>query len=151
MKTLVAYYSRTGNTKKVALDLAKKLKADVDELKDKKKMGFIGVWLKGTRHAMKEKPSEVIFSKSPEDYDLVVLGGPVWAWNLIPPIRGYLTENKKKIKKLAFFVTYGGNLGKNFEQVSNLKDTIAFMKLIDKDVKSGSYQKDLDEFLKKLN
>ena len=32
MKYLIAYYSKTGNTKKVALDLAKKLKADVDEI-----------------------------------------------------------------------------------------------------------------------
>jgi flavodoxin len=150
MKTLVVYYSRTGNTKKVALDIAKNLKADIDELKDKKKRGFFGVWLKGAREAMKESSSEVVFSKDPKDYDLIVLGGPVWAWNLIPPIRKYLEENKNKIKKLGFFVTCGGNIGKNFEQTASIKKPIACMKLIDKEVKKGNYKKELEEFIKKL-
>jgi len=47
MKTLVAYYSRTGNTKKVAVEIAKNLKADIDEIIDKKdRSGMIG-WIIG--------------------------------------------------------------------------------------------------------
>lgn len=107
MKILVVYYSKTGNTRKIAQELSVKLKADIDEIKEARKRGFLGTWLKGTRQAMKEKSSQVTFSKNPGDYDLVVLGGPIWAWNLIPPLRGYLEQNKDKIKKLAFFVTYG--------------------------------------------
>ena len=150
MKILVAYYSKSGNTRKIAEELAKNLKADIDEIKDKKRRGFFGTWIKGTRQAMNQKSSEIIFNKNPKDYDLIVLGGPVWAWNLIPPLRSYLEKNKNSIKKLAFFLTYGGNDGKNLEQVAEMKKPIATMRIIDKDVKSGNYQKQMRDFIKKL-
>ncbi len=149
-KILVVYYSRTGNTRKIAQELSRKLNADIDEIKDKKKRGFLGVWLKGSRQAMKGKSSEIIFSKNPENYGLIILGGPVWAWNLIPPLRRYLEENKDKIKKFGFFLTYGGNDGENIKQVSGFKEPIATMKIIDKQVKSGNYETEINEFVKKL-
>lgn len=153
MKILVAYFSRTGNTRKIAEILAEKLSADLDEITEVKKRGFLGVTLKGTRDAMKGNPSEVTFSKNPIDYDLVILGGPVWAWNLIPPLRGYLNKNKDAIKKFAFFLTFGGNFGKNFEEVEKIKKPISTMAILDKDMKKGNtekYGKQIEEFIGKL-
>lgn len=149
MKSLVVYYSKTGNTKKVALDIAKKLKADIDEIKDKDKIGIFGM-INCCRKAMKERVSDIIFSKDPSTYDIVILGGPVWAWNLIPQLRNYLLQNKKKIKRLAFFLTFGGSLGKNFEQVYKIKKPIAAISFIDKKVKNGEYKTELDTFIEKL-
>ncbi len=40
-KILVAYYSKTGNTKRAAEDIAKSLGADLEEIKDKRnRKGF---------------------------------------------------------------------------------------------------------------
>jgi flavodoxin len=148
MKALVAYYSRTGNSKKIALEIAKKLNADIDEIKDKKKKGIFGmVW--SCRQAIKRKSSLIDYSKDASDYDLVVLGGPVWAFNLLPQLRKYLEENK--IKKLGFFLTYGGNPGKSFEQADNLKKTIATAGFIDKDIRAGKYKDNLNKFVKELS
>jgi len=36
MKTLIVYYSRTGNTAKIAKFLAEKLKAEIDQIQDLK-------------------------------------------------------------------------------------------------------------------
>ena len=45
MKILVAFYSRSGNTKKVGLELAKFLNAQTDEIFDKKdRSGIKGWW-----------------------------------------------------------------------------------------------------------
>jgi len=149
MQKLVVYFSSSGNTRKVAKVLAKKLKADLDEIKEYKKRGAIGMMI-ACRLAMKKKTSKITFSKNPKKYDLVVLGGPVWAWNLIPPLRAYLEQNKDKIKKLGFFLTYGGNLGKSFEQVEEMKKTIATMEIVDKQIKSNKFDKEVKEFVKKL-
>ncbi|MFH1667533.1 MAG: flavodoxin [Candidatus Komeilibacteria bacterium] len=150
MKTLIVYYSKTGNTKKIATELAGWLKADLDEIKDSKKLGMLGVMI-ACRNAMRHKKLNIIFSKNPQDYDLVVLGGPVWAWNLIPQLRSYLEENQNKIKKLGFFVTYGGNYGKNFVQVEEFKKPIATMAVVDKEIKANNYTKEINEFINKIN
>ncbi len=149
MKILIVYYSKTGNTRIIATELAKKFKADIDEITDKKKKGIFGlIW--ACRQAMNKKSSEIIYSKNPKSYDLVILGGPVWAWNLIPPLRKYLEENKSLIKKFGFFLTHGGNYGKNIEQVIQIKKPIATMDIIDKNVKLGNYKDKITAFVKKL-
>jgi flavodoxin len=107
MKILVAYYSKTGNTRKVALGIAQALKTDIDEIIDlKKRSGIIG-WLIGGRDAMKERQTQITATKNPEDYDLVIIGTPIWAWNSTPAIRTYITQFKDKLKKVVFFTTSG--------------------------------------------
>jgi len=41
----------------------------------------------------------------PAQYDLVVLGTPVWAGNMSSPTRTYIVKNRKKFKRVAFFCT----------------------------------------------
>ncbi|MBT3721176.1 flavodoxin [archaeon] len=149
MKSLVVYYSRTGNTKKIANELAKRLKSDIDEIKDKKYISTLGL-LKICKQAMTQKTSEIIYSKDPKNYDLVIIGGPVWAWNLMPQLRNYLLQNKKNINNFAFFLTHGGNFGKNLEQVSKIKKPIATKCFLDKKIKADNFKKELDAFIKEL-
>lgn len=49
--------------------------------------------------------------KDPSDYDLVIVGTPVWASNMASPILAYLKDYKDKIKSLACFATCGGSGG----------------------------------------
>ncbi|MBN3033632.1 MAG: hypothetical protein JW873_06015 [Candidatus Saganbacteria bacterium] len=52
--------------------------------------------------------------KAPDEYDLVVVGSPVWAGNPTPAVRTYLSENHDKIKRAAFFCCKGGLPAKQF-------------------------------------
>ncbi|HWS48845.1 MAG TPA: hypothetical protein VN174_02255 [Candidatus Methanoperedens sp.] len=109
MKTLVVFYSRTGNTKKMGQLIAKKLDADLDEIIDNKnRKGILG-FIFGGRDALREYLTDISFSKNPSNYDLVIVGTPVWAGSSTPAFRTYLTENKNIIKKAAVFVTSGGD------------------------------------------
>ena len=109
MKTLVVYYSRTGTTKKVAEEIRVKLGCDIEEIIDTKDRSGIVGYLKSGRDAMYKHLTEIKPQiKNPADYDLVIIGTPVWAWNISTPIRTYLTENKDKLKNVAFFATQGG-------------------------------------------
>lgn len=110
MKILIAYYSRTGTTKKVAEALAEKIGAEVEEIKDNvDRSGAMGYMASG-RDAMKRKVIELEPAKlNPADFDLVIVGTPVWSWNISVPVRSYLNGQKNNLKKVAFFCTMGGS------------------------------------------
>ena len=76
MKTLVVFYSRTGNNKKIAEELAKATKADIDEIVDKKNRKGRLNWLRAGRDSMNKKTTEIESKKNPNDYDLIVLCTP---------------------------------------------------------------------------
>jgi flavodoxin len=105
MKILVTYYSKDGHTKKVAESLAKSLKVDIDEIVDLRNRSGIKGWLLAGRDGMKGALTEIKTSKNPKNYDLVILGTPIWAWNSAPATRTYVTKFKKEIKNLALFST----------------------------------------------
>jgi hypothetical protein len=44
----------------------------------------------------------------PGDYALVIVGTPVWAWNMAGPVRSYLHRYADRCRRVAFFCTYGG-------------------------------------------
>ena len=117
MKTLVAYYSRSGRTRKVAETLARLLQADLEEIIDcKDRSGFLGYLTAGRDASLNRLTKLKSLTKDPSSYDLVVVGTPIWAWNVSPPVRTYLTENKDKIRKVAFYCTMGGSSeGKAFK------------------------------------
>jgi flavodoxin len=108
-KVLVVYYSRTGNTKKVAEDVARMLNADIEQLIDKKDRSGAGGYMVAGKDAATEKLTEIEPAKNdPAKYDMVVIGTPVWAWNMTPAVRTYIANNKAAIKKVAFFTSAGG-------------------------------------------
>ena len=112
MKILIAYYSRTGTTKKVAESLKEKLglEVDLEEIQDiVNRDGVKGYMLAG-RDAMQKRLTKLLPIKSlPENYDLVIIGTPSWAWTMSVPVRAYITEQKEKFKDVAFFCTMGGS------------------------------------------
>jgi flavodoxin len=152
MKTLVVYYSRTGTTKKVAEEIAKNLKADLDEIKDKKNRNGAMGYLYAGRDAVKKRLTEVKFKKNPEKYDLIVIGTPIWGWNMCPAFRTYVKENKKKIKKVAFFCTMGGSGGENAlaEAERLIGKKTEKLVLMTKEVVSGNFKEKVKEFCRKI-
>jgi len=119
-KILVAFYSRDGHTKKAAEIIAKALNADIDEIEDKKsRKGLIGFLIAGY-DTTRGKITDINFSKNPGDYDVVILGGPVWNGRVTPAVRTYLLKNRNNIKKSIFFVTCAGREGKCLSQMRKI-------------------------------
>ena len=92
MKTAVVYYSLQGNIRYVAEKVSAKLGADLIELipvkayPDKGMKKFI--W-GGSAVTFKKKPELEPYSFNADDYDLVILGTPVWASGFTPPLRTF--------------------------------------------------------------
>ena len=108
MKTLVVYYSRTGNTRLIGNEIAAALGADVEELKDgKKRAGPIGFLLSGMEAKRKTQVQLAALTHNPAEYDLVVAGTPVWANDMCSPVRTFLAQHRIALNKVAWFCTSG--------------------------------------------
>jgi flavodoxin len=112
-KTLVAYYSLTSNTRQVAEAIAVALEADLEIIEDtfnrdtglgRPRSAIEG--LLGLRSSITPPKHDL------SEYDLVVVGTPVWAARLSSPVRAYLSQQRASLKRVAFFCTQGGIGGK---------------------------------------
>lgn len=114
MKSVIIYYSYTGNTRKVAFVLADFLKEKGNvELIELKALDESCEFFAQAKRALKHKRAkiqEVNFDLS--SYDLVCLGTPVWAFGPVPAMNTYLDKCFGLEKKeVILFTTYGSGMG----------------------------------------
>lgn len=122
MKTLVVYHSRTGTTRKVAEELARILKADLDEIHSERSYrGFFG-YMRAARDSLRGTLPEISpAQKPPGDYGLVVLAGPLWAGHASPVLRRYVADHKASLKRIGVLLTHGGSSpGVAFAEIERL-------------------------------
>lgn len=114
------YYSLSGNTRFVAETIAKTVGADILELKPKldlSKRGFMKYAWGGRQVIMKYKPELLDFDKDINDYDILFIGTPVWAFSFAPALRSFFAKIKIVNKKIAIFCCHGGIMGKTLENM----------------------------------
>ncbi|MGZ8880106.1 MAG: flavodoxin family protein [Halobacteriota archaeon] len=150
MNSLVVFYSRTGTTKRIGEALAQLLACDSEELVDtKKRSGPLG-WVSAGRDATQEKLTTLAPVKhDPSSYDLILLGTPVWAGSLSSAMRTYITTNKSKFKRVAFFCTHGGtDHQKLFDEMEALCELhpVNILAISQEEVKKGAYHDKLSQF-----
>jgi flavodoxin len=154
MKALVVFYSRTGATKQVAEALAESLNCDSEELIDTKKRGGPLGFLSAGKDAKAKKLTKLTdIKRDPASYDLVILGTPIWAGTLSSAARTYITNNKSKFTRVAFFCTNGGGESQQlFAEMEALceRRPVSILALQEKEVKKGVYQDKLRQFVEGL-
>jgi hypothetical protein len=107
-KVLVAYYSRTGNTKRLARAIAAALDADVEEIHDPTdRSGVLGFLRSGVEAYAGVLAALDHPRRDPADYDVVVVGTPVWAASVSSPVRTYLWHERARLPQVAFVATLG--------------------------------------------
>lgn len=140
MKTLIVYYSRTNVTKNIAEMLQKELNCDIEEITDGNRYsGKIG-YMKGGMNATMGRTSDIDpIGKNPKDYDLVIIGTPVWASNMATPIYTYLLKYGSEIKDMASFCTcISGGYDKALAKIAEVsgKTQLSTMFLTSKDIEN---------------
>lgn len=116
MKQLVAYFSATGTTKKVAEELAKVKGADLYEIAPKIPYSDADLnWMdKNSRSTveMQDKSSRPQLANHVahiEDYDVIYIGYPVWWYTAPTIINTFLESYNFSNKKVVLFITSGGS------------------------------------------
>lgn len=115
-KRLVAYFSASGTTKKVARMLADTAKADLYEIMPKQAYSKADLnWMdKKSRSSVemsdkKFRPEIIDTDTHIDKYDEVILGFPIW-WYVAPTIiNTFLESHDFSGKKIVLFATSGGS------------------------------------------
>ena len=120
---LIAYYSRTGNTKSVAEKIQSLTDGDLFEIKTVKK--YPANYNDLVNQAQIEKRDNVM----PElegnidisGYDTIFIGTPVWWYTFATPIRTFLAENDFSGKTIMPFCTHGGGgASETYDEIQKL-------------------------------
>jgi flavodoxin len=154
LKSLVVYYTRTGNARFVAETIAAEIGADVEEIVDlKKRSGALG-FLSGGSDARRGKKTEIApTKKSPTDYDLIIVGTPVWAGRPVPAILTYLKKNDLSGKKVAIFFTQGGKKPSAIDQTKALmpnSESVGVLSIVKPLDNKAESEKQITEWCKTL-
>ncbi len=158
-KTLVAYYSLSGTTKELAQKLATALGADLEEIVPirEPRRGFMTysriAWAAFTRSEMPVLP----LTHTLADYDLVIVGGPIWIGRIAAPVRGWLKASglaSTPSTRFASFITLGGGEATAaFTELDDLagRPAMARLAITDADKKAGRDTTQLADFVRKLS
>lgn len=109
-RTLVAYYSMSGHTRQVADEIRDVTGAELEEISEPHPRRGVGGLIRALFDSIARRtPTITSASHDPADYDLLVLGGPVWAGRMAAPVRTYAKRYGTRAPRVAFFCTEGGN------------------------------------------
>jgi menaquinone-dependent protoporphyrinogen IX oxidase len=101
MKSIVYYYSRKGSNRFLAQKIARDLKCEIEEIKPRLNVHLLMIM--GLNLGNRKLKTKV------EDYDHVILCGPIWMGKLIVPLKNFVVKYRQKIRKLIFVTCCGSS------------------------------------------
>ena len=155
-KKLVAYFSASGTTKKVAEMIASAAEADLYEIvpkqayskadlnwMDKKSRSSVEMSDKKYRPEIKDTDAHI------ERYDEIILGFPIW-WYVAPTIiNTFLESYDFSDKKIVLFATSGGSGFGN--TVSELKPSAPDAEIVEGKVLNKATKQEIAEWIKSIS
>lgn len=135
MRTAIVYYSLEGNTELIANILAELIGGDIIKLKPQKELqgkGFKKYFWGGMHAVFNEKPKLNNDFSDISNYDTIMIGTPIWAGTVTPPVNTFLSEAQLKNKKIILFAcSSGGDVSKCFDKMRSKLDGNEIKGIID--------------------
>lgn len=114
MEILLAYYSKTGNTEKIAKKIQKALepigKVELFRIEMANEYGnrLLHLNPRITFDCLFRRKPEIKATKNLEKYDALIIGSPIWYFTFAPPVNTFIDKlEKAKGKKAVIFVSSG--------------------------------------------
>jgi flavodoxin len=153
-RTLVAYYSMSGNTRSLARELGASLGADVEEIVEPRaRQGALG-YVRGVFESLTRRTPPIAPPvHDPAQYDLVLMGGPVWAGHIASPMRTFASRYGGVARHVGFFCTEGGRGSETaFEELEQIcKHPPDATLVVDaKHLSAEAHQADVNAFTSRL-
>jgi flavodoxin len=154
-KTLIVYYSWSGNTRQIVGQIRKTIQADVFELKTVDP--YPEEYRPTTVQAKKEQEAGYRPPLSTKidnlgDYDVIIIGSPNWWGTVAMPVFTFLESYDLSGKTIAMYITHeGSRLGNSMDDLRKLCPNSTILEgLAIRGGSVGSAQKDVDAWLRKI-
>lgn len=118
MKTLIAYFSFSGNNEILAKDLQNRTGGDLYQIREQRKRSEMSIFL------------DILFKRVPKieepgipisQYDHVILVAPVWAGRIANPVKSFLKLEKDHLRDYSFISLCGSGGNKHLiEELTSL-------------------------------
>lgn len=108
MSKIVYYFSHKGSNRYLATKIATDLKCELEEIKPLLNSHLL--MLMGLNFGNRRLKTKV------ENFDKVILCGPIWMGKLIVPLKNFLTKHIRKIKEIVFVSCCGSTFDKKDEK-----------------------------------
>jgi flavodoxin len=105
MKTLIVYYSFTGNNESLAKELRDRLGADLFRIETRRKTTLFSIVLD---LLLNRTPEIKDFYHARNLYDKYIFISPVWAGRVASPMRAFLRKERLQIRGYSFITLCGG-------------------------------------------
>lgn len=151
---LVVYYSRNGHIETVAKKIAARLGADLERIHVVRSREGPASYGRAAMEALLHLHPVIERSRfRPQDYDLIVIGTPVWVWNMSSPVRSYLRRHWSHCARVALFCTMGDSgatkVHSNMAAMLRQKP-VATLALTQSDIEDGHYTPELARFVRHI-
>ena len=154
MKTLVVYFTRTGQTARIAKEIAKRCDAHLDTINLQQQGAS---WVSALRYhwqaLVQAEPPIQKPARNPANYDLIVVGVPVSRTGMAPPVRSYVRQYANRIQRVAFFCAEGAGVDeRGFAALSKLcgKPPVATFAVARKRLPTIASRKQLIDFVETI-
>lgn len=157
-KTLIVYYSLTNTTEKVATMLQEQIGGDIYEIEIYKT--YPSVVSEVSAEAREERRTGNLPELKGElpkldDYDLILVGGPVWSMTVASPLMNYLKQTDFDGKNVVGFWTDDAQAGRYFDE---FKDQVQNGNVLDgfgmsnvKSLSDDEINKNLDSWISDIS
>ncbi|GLQ22505.1 hypothetical protein GCM10007853_03790 [Algimonas ampicilliniresistens] len=156
MKALILYYSRSGTTANLARAISAAIDAPTAEIScPRYGPGWLRYLRAGYDSVKGRHPPISVPDTVWGNYDLLILGSPIWTSYPALPLRAFLKQGHELPPRIALFFTYGGHSppekAVNFISDRLLRQPIATLAVQQERVLRGEFDDDLKAFTSQLS
>jgi flavodoxin len=121
MKTLIVYYSFSGNNNFLAQELQKRLDCDIYKIVELKPRKSIDIFFD---LIFKRKPKIEKSDFDLQQYDRAILIAPIWAGKIATPLRSFIELEQDNFKEYSFITVCTGPDGQDAKIIDELVQLI---------------------------
>lgn len=107
-KTIVVYYSNKGSNEYLAKKISESLSCEIEEIRPR--LNIFMLFLMNIHFGIKPLKNKI------QEYDRVILCGPIWMGKFIPPLRSFVKKYHSQINQLVFVTCCGSTYAKKDEK-----------------------------------
>lgn len=109
-RALVVYFSRDGHTRHITQEIAQADSADLEQIRTPgNRRGLLGYVRCALQALLGIEPALHRDMRRLERYVLVIIGTPIWFWNIASPVRAWVARHRAVLPRVALFCTCGGS------------------------------------------